>query len=320
MPPVVSTIIISYNTADLTIHAIESVLANYSQDAIEGEVIVVDNASSDDSVDRIRAQFGKKVIIISNPTNDGFAAANNIGIKQAKGAYYFLLNSDTILKPHAIKHLLYVFHNHVENYATQQLENTPKLIDRVGLVSGMLLNPDGSIQPQGGALPTLINLMSWWLWPLPGNVPLFPARQEYHATSPDFFRAPQQMGWLGGTALLIKREVIDEIGDLDANIFMYAEDVELCWRAQQHHWDIVYTPSAQITHLGSASSSSTRAIIGEIRGLKYVLAKHMSDVQYQLAMIILRIGAHLRMGLFGIILNDAKKKRTYTEIIALLQD
>lgn len=315
----VSTIIVSYNTADLTVQAIESVLENYNQDSIAGEVIVVDNNSHDDSVPRIRKQFGKTIKLIENKKNTGFAAANNQAIAIAQGKYYFLLNSDTILKPHALHHLLEVFTQYPEQYQTEQLAHTATSIDRVGIVSGQLLNPDGSIQPQGIALPNLLNITTWWLWPFPGDFPLLSPLHSYHYQKTEIYTKRNMFGWVAGTAMLIKREVIEEIGLLDEAIFMYAEDVEFCLRARKHHWDIVFTPSAQIIHFGSASSSKDNAAIKEIQGLQYIFAKHQPIWQSQLIHVIFRIGAWLRWLLFGIILNNVEKKSTYSKILQALK-
>lgn len=312
-----STIIISYNTADLTTQAVQSVLDNYEQDHISGEVIVVDNNSSDSSVQQIQKTFGKKVQIIENKKNVGFAGANNQAMKIAKGEYFFLLNSDTILKPHAIQNLLKQFEKYPDQ-DTSELRSTPKLIDRLGIVTGKLLNQDGTIQPQGGALPSLLTIKLWWLWPFAFSIPFLPPRWQYHVEDSSYFDKDQVMGWVGGTAMMIRRELVSQIGMLDDNIFMYAEDVEFCWRARKHHWDILYTPTADITHFGSASSSKSNSIISEIKGLLYVTAKHMGSWQYQAIRFTLLIGALLRYVLFGIILSDAKKKQAYQEIITII--
>lgn len=314
----ISTIIVSFNTAELTCQAISSVLENYQQDKIDGEVIVVDNNSGDNSVLQIQKQFKSKVQLIQNKKNLGFARANNQGIAKAQGDFIFLLNSDTVLKPHAIKNLLAVFEKNPDQYKTQQLASTYQ-IDRLGIVSGQLLNPDGSIQPQGGALPNLLNVAAWYLWPLPGDFPLLPTAEQYHIQQPEFFTQFRQMGWLGGTAMLIKKELLDEIGGLDEAIFMYAEDVEFCLRAKQHHWDIAFTPEAQIVHFGSASSSNLKAMELEISGLLYTYAKHYPIWQVQLLKAMLYAGTALRLLLFGIILQNAEKKTLYTHILKNLQ-
>ncbi len=309
----ISTIIISYNTAELTTKAILSVLENYTSDKIDGEIIVVDNNSSDHSVSEIKKQFGKKVILIENKKNIGFAQANNQAMKTSKGKFFLLLNSDAQLHESALKNLLNVFKKYPDNISTAELQGAGKEIDRVGMVSGQLLNADGSIQPQGGALPKLFNLSVWWLWPFPGSDPL-PVQNQYHIQDHSFFKKESKMGWLAGTALLVRKEMIDEIGMLDTDIFMYAEDVEWCIRANNHHWDCVYTPQSKITHLGSASSASNESLAREIESLLYVTAKHWSYLQYLLIIWVFRLGAILRWLLFGIIAGDEKKQTLYSRI------
>lgn len=308
----VSTIIISYNTVDLTCTAIQSVLDNQTEDNINGEIIVVDNNSNDDSVTKIKKQFGKRVQIIENSKNVGFAKANNQGIKHAKGQYILLLNSDAFLHDHALQQLISTFEKNPDDIASAQLVDV-KRIDRVGMVSGKLLYADGTIQPQGGALPSLWNLSWWWLWPFPGSTPL-PTNHQYHIQHLDFFEKKQQMGWLSGAALMVRKELINEIGGLDEDIFMYAEDVEWAIRANNHHWDIVYSPKAVITHLGSSSGNSDNSLSKEIEGLMYVTVKHWPIWKYVVLVWILRLGALLRWLLFGIILGNEKKQALYQRI------
>lgn len=309
--PVVSTIIVSFNTAELTCKAVESVLSEYKHSNILGELIVVDNNSTDDSIQQLQ-KFKDHIQIIRSTKNLGFSGGNNIGISKSTGQYIFLLNSDAVVHVGAIKEFISLFQKYPDKDTAEQ-EQT-HLIDRLGIVSGKLLNPDGTLQVQGGALPSLLSLTVWWLFPLPFGSDSFPASISYHIENKMFFESEQQIGWLGGTALFIRREVIDEIGLLDEGIFMYAEDVEYCLRATKHHWDIVFTPDAQITHLGSASSHSSKALVSEVTGLKYVFFKHFPGWKAFLAWKILKLGALLRTLLFGIIQGDVEKKILYQKI------
>lgn len=313
----ISTIIVSYNTADLTCKSVESVLKEYQHSQIDGEVIVVDNNSTDDSVEQLQ-QFGSNIQIIRNTENVGFAKANNQGITKSIGSYIFLLNSDAFVHPGAIKNLLEIFKKYPDQ-ATAAQEATRK-IDRVGMVSGKLLNKDGSLQQQGGALPSLFTLAVWWLWPFPFRLPFLSHQFDYHINDLRYFDKEQLAGWLAGTALMLRREMVSEIGLLDESIFMYAEDVEYCMRAAAHHWDIVYTPTAVITHLGSASSAPEHATIAEVTRLNYVFSKHFPGLQSFLAWKILKLGTLLRLLLFGIILGNAKQKKTYQEIFRRLSE
>lgn len=314
--PILSTIVVSYNTADLTCNAVDSVLDEYRHSHIDGEVIVIDNNSSDNSVDKLRKLFSNHIQLIQNKHNSGFAAANNQGIKRAKGKYVFLLNSDTVIHPGSIKQLLNVFTRYPDKDTSEQA-NT-QLADRVGIVSGKLLNLDGSLQKQGGALPTLWTLFLWWVLPLPANLVPFPPQWSYHIEDEHFFEKEQLIGWVGGTAMMIRHEVIEEIGLLDEGIFMYSEDVEYCLRAKNHHWDTLYTPHSEITHFGSASSSPEFATLGEIIGLNHLANKHFSAWKYTFTRKLLRLGSLLRLVLFGIILGHEKKKKIYQEAYSKL--
>lgn len=315
MPSIqVSTIIVSFNTAQLTCQAIESVLKNYHDDHIAGEIIVVDNNSSDESPHIIQKKFGAQVRVIANTDNKGFSAANNQGIAQAKGQFYFLLNSDTILGEHVIQHFLHIMTKHQINEETALLTKNVAVVDKIGILTCKLLTPDGQIQPQGGALPNLGNILAWWLWPLPGYFPLLPLQHHYQIQTQNFFNTARPMGWVSGTALFIRRELVEEIGGLDDSIFMYGEDVEYCLRARQHHWDIFYTPDVSITHFGSASSSSAHSLRGEVRGILHVAKKHFSSINFFIIKRVLQFGTLLRWLIFGILFNNGEKKALYSQI------
>lgn len=307
----VSTIIVSYNTAELTSRAIDSVLKEYKHSNISGEIIVVDNNSTDNSVSLLKKQFGRTISLIEQQKNLGFAAGNNIGIRKSTGQFVLLLNSDAQLLPGAISALLKVFKTHPDNANTQLLANTHQA-DQVGIVSGKLLNTDHSLQFQGGALPSITNIFLWWALPFPGS--WIPIGLSYHIEDARFYEQEQLIGWVGGTAMMIKREVIDMIGELDEEIFMYAEDVEYCMRARKHHWDVIYTPDAEILHHGSASSSTDNSLKGEIHGLLFVFQKHFQVWKYHLLRAILLFGTLQRVLLFDIILGHAKSKKIYSEI------
>lgn len=289
-----SVIIVSYNTKDLTIQTIESVGFHPDQ-----EIIVVDNDSKDGSVETLKKKFGNKIQIIERTENGGFSKANNDGIKVATGEYFLLLNSDTIVQSGAIEQMLSV------------MEENPKL----GILSCRLLNPDGSFQPQGGSLPSLLNIWAWWLWPLPGQVPLISAYQNATEISGD---QTVKRGWIGGTAMLIRYEVIAQVGLLDEKIFMYSEDVDYCIRAQANGWIVALTPKASITHIGSASTSSSNALLGEIKGLVYLWKKHFPAWQLPLLRLILLKGAMLRWFLFGILMGRTTARHLYGQIFHLV--
>ncbi len=316
-----SVIIVSYNTAMLTIQTIQSVL-----DDIQGtpdlkdtsEIVVIDNASTDSSVSELRTLAHSSKIpihLIENTQNGGFAKANNQGMSAAKGRYYFLLNSDTIVHRGALKTLLTFYQTHPFS-SRSVTEYSEGDLDTVGIVAATLLNADGSHQPQGGSLPTLPALMChmWMIDDLPVLGRLLPSTQhtglrtERHTDA-----SPYQMGWVGGTALFISKETVSEIGMLDENIFMYAEDIEWCIRAHDHHFDVVIHPGAQVTHLQNKSGSSEKALMGEFKGYRYLWSKHKPLWQQPVVVFILKSGAYLRQALHSM-LGNTKQAKVYSTI------
>ncbi len=320
-----SIVIVSYSTADLTKAALESIFQTLKGTALakSTEVIVIDNNSKDDSVKMLRQialQHPQQLRIITNPKNTGFARANNQGIKAAKGDYILLLNSDTIVQPGALEALVAQFESHPIQDSTSVLARTNGELDRLGLVSAQLLNRDMSIQPHGGSFPTLFSLANHWL--MLDDIPIIgawlPSTQHTGkrqiVSEPSVSQELEIKDWVGATALLIRREVFDEIGVLDEAIFMYGEDVEFCLRAASHHWDCVIAPDAKVVHLGSASSTPINALKGEFLSYIYIWSKHKPLWQIPLVHVILRLGACLRWFLFGTMVKDPVKRDLYRSL------
>ena len=294
----ITTVIVSYNTAKLTVQAVESVIADAQKSKLDHEVIVVDNASTDDSVKVIKKLQKKhpQIKLIVNKTNLGFAKANNQAIKRAKGEYLLLLNSDTEVLAGTLKYLLEVFQK----------------IKKAGIVSAYLLKPNKTPQTsQGGDLPSLVSVFNQMLFldDLPIIGPHLPSAQKSY---PKLTQA-QAVGWVPGTAMMIKNEVIDRVGLLDEAIFMYGEDVDFCWRARLADFQVFLTPKAQVIHYGSQSSSGARAIKGEFKGLVYLFRKHRPHWQLPILKAILKLGAGLRVGLFYL-LGQKDKAKLYKQV------
>ncbi|HSW90052.1 MAG TPA: glycosyltransferase family 2 protein [Patescibacteria group bacterium] len=293
MNDLLSVIIVSYNTKELTKQTIRSVLVS----SPGSQVIVIDNNSHDGSVEFLQKEFGKKITCIENRENVGFARANNQGINQATGEYILLLNSDTQVLDEALKKMVLALDTHPE----------------FGVISCELQNPDGSYQPQGGALPTLVNVAAWWLWPFPGQMPLVKPYQNSNLVASD--QSLVTVGWVAGTAMMVRREVIDAIGGLDEQIFMYAEDVEYCQRARRADWRIGLVAGAKIEHIGSASSSKAKATLGEVKGLLYLFKKSFPLWQLPVLRLVFAAGALLRSVLFGILGRNEEAKALYASIL-----
>lgn len=322
-----SVIIISYNTQHLTCQAVRSVFtAVATTDSLrhQTEVWVVDNNSSDGSPAAIKALQREypNLKLIQNQDNRGFAAANNQALRQAKGQLILLLNSDTIVAPPALAEMVAVFAAQPPLPATAVLSRTRHQLDHIGILSAQLHNPDGSIQAQGGSFPTLWSVLVhfWFLDDVPLIGRWLPStqhtgRNQRHQGRRRLYR----QDWVGGTAMMIRQEVLAEIGLLDERIFMYGEDMEFCLRAAAHHWDVAVLPSAQITHYGSASAGSQNAILGELKGYLYIWAKHKPSWQQPYLRLILGVGVLLRQWLFGTMFRDQSRAHIYQQAAQLLR-
>lgn len=295
-----SVIIVSYNTKELTIQTIESVFASTYSSL---EVIVVDNNSHDGSVVALQDKYGKKIHIIANPDNRGFAYANNLGVQHASGEYVILLNSDTIVTPDALSAMV------------ASLSESPTM----GAVAASLQYTDGRYQPQGGALPTLFNLAIWWLWPLRGSIPFISQYQDPRDVVSQYTGTARviQRGWVGGTALMMRRDTYTQLDGLDEHIFMYAEDIDFCVRLREHGLLVGIVPHAQITHIGSASAGSLNARLGEVKGLLYLFSKHSNLLSQLLLRVVFIFGSLLRYVLFGILKGNKEARVLYSTVLRL---
>lgn len=305
-----SIIIVSYNTAQITTQAIESVLADITRSDLlstaNTDIWVVDNNSTDHSVKAIK-ELAKKtqvaVHLIENKENLGFARANNQAIGKSNGEFVLLLNSDTVVQPQCLNHLISTFKSINAQYRTgPHLASNQGKLDQLGLLAAQLLNIDGSVQPQGGDQPSLLSLAGQWLFldDLPFVSSVLPSTQHTGRNQKYSNTSMVAKGWVAATAVMTHRQMLAEIGDLDQNIFMYGEDVEWSHRAQAHHWDVAIATQAQVTHLGNASSNSNNAIKGEIHGYLYIWQKHFPRQQFFWAKLILLLGTALRYAYYQI--------------------
>lgn len=321
-----SIIIVSYNTKELTLQTLQSVVKEVNSSAKlknQTEILLIDNNSTDGSV-AVCKQLLKQLKfphhqVLANQNNLGFAKANNQAAALASGDFLLLLNSDTIVQKNALSLLVTAMEQNGINEQTASSQFSGAF-DKLGILAPTLLNPDGSIQNQGGSLPSLATIASQMLFldDLPFLGRFFPSTQ--HTGLSDFAfhsydeNTPQLIakGWVAGTAMLIRRELIDDIGLLDSNIFMYGEDQEYCLRARHHHYDVAIHPKAKVTHFGSASSSSANAIIGEIKGYLYIWRKHKPAWQLPVLKTILLTGCLLRQIIYAL-RGQEKASKIYKE-------
>lgn len=229
----VSIIIVNYNTLELTKNTIESVLEKTKD--INYEIILVDNASVDGSVEFFEKNYSDKIIFIKSNENLGFGRANNKGIKKSKGKYIFLLNSDTLLINNAIK-ILFDFMEKNQN---------------IGVCGGNLytanFNPSHSYREKLNNLYT--ELQDYFDIVKKLRKKFLNKRNDYNYTN-----IPIEVGYITGADMMISREVIEKLKYcFDKDIFMYYEEVELTYRIKKLGYKSYNIPAAKIIHLEGQS-------------------------------------------------------------------
>lgn len=234
MPHRVSAVIVNYNSGEYLRASVES-LTKYSNQI---EIIVVDNNSSDNSLDSVLQ--GQQVTVIRNRENLGFAVACNIGTKAANGDLLFYLNPDCKFLPASLARLISVV----------------KSDSSVGMVGGLILNPNGTEQAGARrAIPTpwrsfvrafgLSKLA--WRWPT-----LF---FDFHLHNQPLPAAPIEIEAISGACMLVKREAIEDVGLWDEGYFLHCEDLDWCMRFRLKAWKIIFVPDAIVHHEKGVSSA-----------------------------------------------------------------
>ncbi len=291
-----SVIVVSYNTKDLLTTCLRSI--GESKD-VSYEVIVIDNASTDGSVEMVRKEF-PRVECIQNSKNEGFAKAVNQGLARASGKYLLLLNSDATVFPDTLA----------------SLRNYMDVHPQVGVVGCRILSEAGNVQFSTGYYPTLWRVAQWMLfW---DDVGLKYLTSQYHMENRRFYETEHNVDWVQGACLLISRTAYEKIGGLDESIFMYGEDVEYGYRAKQYGFSVRYIPYPSIVHLGQGSSGSTMsALIGEYRGLMNIYRKYHGRRACYVLSFLLQLGAVLRFLLFGVITGRKEARQAYAACIAV---
>lgn len=248
-----SIIIISYNTKQYTDDCISSIYNSTIE--VPYEIIVVDNNSSDGSVEMLQTKY-PGVITIANTTNKLFAKANNQGAKIAKGDYLLLLNSDTIVYDDNLQKLVNYF----------QL-----LPSRVICIGPKILNINNSLQSCGFPNPSIMErlIMCFKLYkilPYPINRYLLPMGAPIQKA------IPRKVGWVAGACMMVRRVEYLTIGGLSEKLEFYGEEPEFGYRSYKLHYQTWYYPDAEIIHLGGQSTQKeTIHTEDEVRLRRYAL-------------------------------------------------
>ena len=267
-----SVIVVNWNTRDLLAQCLESIYAN--PPAGEFEIIVVDNASADGSAAMVRERFSS-VTLIENQHNPGFAAANNQAIERALGGYLLLLNPDTVVMSDALDALV----RFMDNYPA------------AGAAGSMLLNSDSSLQLSCHPYPT-IGRELWRLLHLDYLYPLGAYPMEKWPTD-----RPRMVDTVRGASLLVRKEVIEQVGLLDETFFMYSEEVDWCARINDGGWRIYWVPDSQIVHFGGQSTRQipTEMFLQLYRAKLMYFRKHGGPFSGHLYKAVLLIASMFRV-------------------------
>jgi len=277
MSAVISTIIVNYNAGELLRSCVDSII----NCPLENEIIVVDNASTDGSLDALLGL--SSVQIIKNSANVGFAAACNTGAQVASAQYLLFLNPDCSFDPGALAVLL----------------DSMNVNEKVGMVGGLLTNSDGTEQAGGRrAVPT-----PWRSFVSAFGLAHFSDRWprlffDFHLHKQPLPDHAIEVEAISGACMMVRREAMQDVGEWDEGYFLHCEDLDWCMRFRQKGWKILFVPSAQITHaLGVCSRS--RPVFVEWHKHKGMMRFYRKFFRHQypgILMVVVAAGVWLRFG------------------------
>ena len=263
----ISVIIVNWNTKTLLLDCVASLYQTTREAKME--IIVVDNASTDGSVDAMRQSF-PQVKIIENLQNFGFAKANNIGIRKAQGRYICLVNSDV----KALDGVLDNMHTYMEKHSS------------VGALAPKIYGGDMQIQKNCREFPNLRNIFceEFFLNRLFPRASVFRGRDMIDCN----YDVEMEVEVLSGCFMMVRREAIDRVGLLDERFFFYSEDMDWCKRIYDADWKLIHYPGAEIIHYGGASSDTapTRFRLEMLKANWQYWRKHKSMIECALFWLI----------------------------------
>lgn len=250
--PDLSVIVVNWNVCALLRRCLRSLLVVAAPSGEEGgiwklpdghtfEVLVVDSASTDDSVAMVRSEF-PAVRLYASDVNLGYAGGNNLGMRESRGRYMLLLNPDTEVREGALSAMMDYLDTHPD----------------VGVVGPQLLWPDGHVQSSRRRFPSLATAMIESTF-LQKWFPDHRLLRHYYVLD----RADDvvcEVDWVTGACLMVRREVVAQVGMLDEEFFMYSEELDWQKRIGAAGWKVVYLPTAQVVHHEGKSSEQVIAL------------------------------------------------------------
>lgn len=267
-------LVVSWNTRDLLLRCLESVIDTKGE--LDCEIVVVDNASEDGTAEAVQSAF-PEIHLVVNDENLGFAKANNLGIRTRQARHALLLNPDTEMLPGALKRLVEFMDAHTT----------------AGAAGSMLLNADGSLQPSCHPFPTVWREF-WRLFHLDAVLPWAQYRMQRWNQ-----QVARQVDVVQGACLILRWSALQQVGLFDEEYFIYSEEVDLCYRMRQCGWQVWWVPVARVVHHGG---QSTRQVAAEMflrlyAGKILFIRKHHGVAAARVYKVILFLAALTRIAL-----------------------
>lgn len=294
----VAVIIVSWNVRDYLGPCLRSVYADFRLSGLRGEVWVVDNASTDGTVDFLHDVF-PQVHVIGNRQNAGFGAANNQGMRAASAhqpRYYFLLNPDTVVRPGALTHLV------------SCLAERPQ----AGIAGARLTYGNGRFQHSAFRFPGIMQLF-FDLFPMPPRLYESRLNGRYPRRAYEPHRPPFAVDHPLGATMLVRATVAEATAGFDESFHMYCEEIDWSWRVQQTGWKIYAVPAAEIVHYGGESTRQVPAesVVNLWRSRAQLYRRHHNQLTVTAASWLVATGMKKKMAQT----NDPQLKQAYLQII-----
>ncbi len=298
----VAVIIVSWNVRDYLVKCLSSVYTEFKRSGLQGEIWVVDNASTDGTVNLLADLF-PQVHLLANDHNPGFGAANNQGMHAAaacKPQYYFLLNPDTVLQPGALKELV------------RCLDERPD----GGMAGARLVYGDGRFQHSAFTFPGLGQL-AFDLFPLPARLYESRLNGRYRRSLYQRHGKPFAIDHPLGATMLVRAEVAEATKGFDENYHMYCEEIDWSWRVRAAGWKIYAVPTAEIVHYGGESTRQVpaRSVVHLWRSRAQLYQQHHGRMTLAIARKLVVRGMRRKVAQT----DDPELKRAYEEVIRIWQ-
>jgi N-acetylglucosaminyl-diphospho-decaprenol L-rhamnosyltransferase len=239
----VAVIIVNYRSAELTLQALASLAKERENPALSLRAVVVENDSGD--AERLRqgiaSSFADFTELVVSPVNGGFGAGNNLGMRSvlrsgARPYAFHFLNPDTLVHEGAVLALVRFLHSH----------------PRAGAVGGRFEHADGTPWPIGFRFPT-----PWGELEGTAQLGVLTRLLGEHSVARELGDQAEQVDWLSGASMMMRRDVLEKVGGFDETYFLYFEETDLCLRAKQAGWEVWYVPESRVMHIRGQSTGVT---------------------------------------------------------------